>query len=342
MASWGLLFDRKRGHILDEFDGSFKRSWGINSIGECRFTLPINNSKNNEINFQFGNHLVVMNDNGLPPWSGRLETPRAWGNKTNKHMAVSHESFFRDRVGSYSLPFGLLKPAGVIFEQLIQIANEDEDTLIRAGDIFSGGRLCGTIVSPIVTLSDNIEKIIKQSGHEYEIVPVVANNRLALYGNWYARQGTDTGASLNDSNCRIEENSLSENGPIYNKLIGVGKEQQVRNHHVATDPQSVDRYGLRVAPYEVDAVEGVAVEGLTEQQLLSVAYPRRAFRATASNAGGLYDLLRKGNKLQFESTEAGYGLHGVIGTQASVRIFGMAYTDDQDGVALTIIQSEGE
>lgn len=337
MASWGLLFDRQRGHILDEFDGSFKRSWGINSIGECRFTLPINDRKNNETNFQFGNHLVVLNDDGLPPWSGRLETPRSWGNKTNKHFAVSHESFFRDRVGTYTLPYGLLQPAGVIFKQLIRIANEEEDTLIRAGDVFTGGQRCGTIISPIVPLIDNIEKILKQSGHEYEIVPVVANNRLTLYGNWYAEQGVDTGSSLNDSNCRIDENSLSENGPIYNKLIGVGKEQQIQNHHVAIDQRSRGRYGLRVAPYEVDAVEAVAVEALTEQQLRAVAYPRRAFRATASKVGGLYYLLRKGNRMQFESTEAGYGLHGVIGTQATVRIYGMAYTDDLDGVALTII-----
>ena len=81
MASWAYLFDR-RGHILDEFDATFRRSWGVNTVGECRFTLPVNEAKNTETNLQFGNHIVVMNDEGLPPWSGRLETPRSWGNKT--------------------------------------------------------------------------------------------------------------------------------------------------------------------------------------------------------------------------------------------------------------------
>ena len=339
MASWGILFDRQRGHILDEFDAVFQRSWGINMVGECKFTLPVKDSKNTLSNFQFGNHLVVFNDVGLPAWSGRLETPRGWGNKTNKHKAVSHESFFFDRVGPYTKPYGLLNPAGIILRQMIQIANAAEDTLIRPGDIDNGGKRCGTIISPAIKLSDNINQILKQSGSEYEIVPVVANNRLILRANLYAEQGVDTGASLNDSNCRIDENSLSEVGPIYNWLLGVGKEQEIKNHYVALDQLSIDQYGLRQEPLEVDAVEAPAVQALTLQQLAVMKQPRRTFRATASNVGGLYPLLRKGNRIQFESAEYGYGTRGVVGTQAEVRIMGMAYSDDIDGVALTIAGS---
>jgi hypothetical protein len=335
MASWGLLFDR-RGHLQDEFESSFKRSWGINMVGQCRFTLPINDPKNTLQNFEFGMHLVVMNDEGLPPWSGRLETPRVWGNKTNKHYAESHAKYWQDRIGEYTIPYGLLQPAGTIIKRIIRIANMREDTLLRPGDIFTGGKKCGTVISADQYLAENVEQIIKQSGHEYEIVPVVNNNRLILYLNWQSQLGIETGVSLNDSNSRIEENSLSENGPIKSLILGTGKVNEIKNHHLAIDHASWQRYGLREMPLEVDAVEAVAVKVMTEQQLDELADPSRTFRATASNVDGLYQLLRLGNRVQFESVESGYGKRGIIGTQAAVRILGMACADEVDGAALTI------
>lgn len=335
MASWGLLFDR-RGYLLDEIETTFRRSWGVNMVGDCRFTLPINDPKNNLNNMQFGNHLVVMNDDGLPMWSGRLETPRTWGNKTNKHIALSHAKWWQDRLGKYTIPYGLLQPAGAIARHLVWIANLREDTLMRIGDVFSGGKRCGTTISPELLLADNIDQIIKQSGNEYQILPVINSNKLILYLYWYAQMGVITGASLNDSNCRIDENSLSENGPIKNLLVGVGKEKQIQNHHLAINHASWNQYGLREGPLEVDAVEAVAVKTITEQQLAIMAQPSRTFRATASPVDGLYKLLRPGNTMQFESAEYGYGERGIIGTQAEVRIMGMAYSDDVDGVALTI------
>lgn len=330
-----MMFDR-RGQILDEFDAPFQRSWGINMVGECKFTLPVRDTKNTEANFQFGNHIVVMNDDGLPPWCGRMTTPRVWGNKTTKHKAISSESIFADRIGPYTKPYGIIGEAGRNFLTILQIANDAEDTLIRTGDVYRGGSNTGTLISPAVLLSDNIGQILKQSGCEYEVVPQVVNNRLTLYLNLYAEMGTDTGVALNDANCRIEENSLSENGPIKNLLLGIGQEQEIQNHYLATNKASRDTYGLMAAPYEVNAVEAPAVEALTLQQLAELRRPRKTFRATASQVNNLFRSLRNGNRLWYENVENGYGARGIVGTQAQVRLFGMAYSDSVDGVALTI------
>jgi hypothetical protein len=337
MASWGILFDRQRGHILDEFEAVFQRSWGINMVGQCKFTLPVKSPKNTLSNFQFGNHLVVFNDVDLPAWSGRLETPRTWGNKTNKHLALSHESIFFDRIGKYARPDGISGSAGKILREIIQIANATEDTLIRPGDIYNGGRHCGTFISIAVRLGDNINQILKQSGCEYEVVPRMENNRLKLYANLSQQLGVNTGASLNDSNCRIEEESLSEVGPIQNWIMGVVPDSQVRNHLMVSDPASIDRYGLRQAPYEVEF--SGALEALTLQQIEVMKQPRRTFRATASKSGFLYSRLRNGNRTYFETAKYGYGIRGRVGTQADVRIMGMAYSDDIEGVALTLIEN---
>jgi hypothetical protein len=334
VASWGLLFDR-RGHLQDEFDAVFKRSWGINSVGECKFTLPVNDAKNTEANFQFGNPLLVLNNDGLPPWVGRLDTPRGWGAKTNKHSALSYESIFSDRVGTYGKPYGVINPAGLLFRKIIQVANEEDDTLIRLGDIYDGGGKSGMNISPATLLSDNIAKVLKQSGHEYDVTPVMVENRLKLYGNWYIRQGIETGGSLNDGNCRIDENSLNETGPIKNWLIGMGNNEDTLTHYVAKDELSKYRYGLRAAPLDVDSGALEGIKACTEYELRMLKKPRRT---TASNVNDTYPLLRKGNVLKFESAEAGYGVKGIIGTQADVRIIGMAYSDDVDGVALTIME----
>lgn len=330
-----MMFDRS-GYLLDEFDGTFARAWGINMVTECKFTLPALYAKNTEINFEFGNHIVVMNDDGMPEWVGRMETPRGWGNKTTKQKAISEESIFADRIGRYTRPYYIFGTAGSNLLQIIHIANAAEDTLIQIGDLYRGGLNTITLITASENLSANIDQILNQSRCEYEIVPVVTNNRLQLYANLYAEMGVDTGASLNDSNCRIEENSLSENGPIKNLLVGVGKEQQIRNRYRVFNQASIARYGLRESPYEVNAVEATAVAALTLMQLAALKSPRKTFRVTASKANSLYPLLRKGNRSQFESADVGYGKSGVVGTQATVRILGMAYSDSVDGVALTI------
>lgn len=338
MASWGLVFDR-RGYLLDEIDAVYKRSWGINSVGECKFTLPINDPKNNETNFQFGNLLLVLNDKGLPPWVGRLEPPRGWGAKTTKHFALSYESIFADRIGTVGKPYIVLNPPGLLFQLIIQIANEIDDTLIRLGDIHEGEGKCGMVVSPATLLSDNIAKVLKQSGHEYDVTPVFSNNRLKLYGNWYVRQGIETGESLNSGNCRIDENSLNETGPIKNMLLGLGNGQRFI-YHMANDEESIHKYGLRAKPYDAGVYALDAIKELTENELAAHKRPRRIFRATASNDNNTYLHLRKGNMLKYESAETGYGPRGRIGTQADVRIYGMAYADDMEGVALTISKDE--
>jgi hypothetical protein len=337
MTSWANLFDRS-GHLLDEFDGTFQRSWGINAVGECKFTLPVRALKNTNQNFRFKNWLVVFNNEGLPPWVGRLETPRGWGNKTNKHKALSAESVFANRIGTYTLPYGLVQPAGVIFRRLINIANDAEDTLIHPGKIFGEGGRCGTFISPATLLSENIAQILKQSGHEYEIEAQVVNNQLTLLGNWYDRMGETVDGGLNDRNCGIDEESLSEVGPIYNVVLGLGKGDQLKTHHLAINQNSIDEYGRNETRVDVDSEAAEGVLALTEQELARLAWPHKMYRATATNKNGTYALLRKGNVLAFENSDAAYGAQGRIGTQEQVRIYGMAANDDVQGVALTIIE----
>lgn len=337
MSSWAYLFDR-RGNLLDEFGGVFKKSSGISSIGELRFTLSVLDEKNIEPNLRLKNWIVILNDENKAPWVGRLDDERGWGNGTSKHFAYSAEDMFNDRVGTYGLPYGILNAAGLIVKKIVTIANEDEDTLIRPGDIYTGGDRCGTFISPATYLSENIAQIVKQSGHEWEVIPQVVNNRLKLWLNWYERMGQELDASLNDRNCKVDEDSLKEAGRIKNKIIGVGSDKQVQNHYVATNRASRDKYGLQEGRIDVNAGTKEGVEFLTKQELKARSFPAEMFKATVTNIDGIYPLIRNGNVLPFENANAGYGPRGSIGTQSPVRIMGMADSGDVEGIALNILK----
>jgi hypothetical protein len=70
--------------------------------------------------------------------------------------------------------------------------------------------------------------------------------------------------------------------------------------------------------------------------LKRLAWPRRELKATATNVDDLYPLLRLGNIAPYENPKAGFGKGGTVGTQAYVRIMAMAYSDDEEGVELTL------
>jgi len=336
VASWAYLFDRD-GEMLDEFGGIFKRSSGVNSIGELRFTLAVNDEKNIESNLRFKNWIVILNDDGREFWAGRLDKDRGWGNGTSKHFAYSAEDMFNDRIGPYSLPYALLNTAGVIAKNVLAIANEKEDTLIRPGDIYTGGKRCGTFISPATYLSENLAQVVKQSGHEWEVVPQIVNNHLTLYLNWYERIGTEVDGGLNDRNCKVDEDSLTEiTRPLKNRMLGVGSDKEVKTNYLASNRASIDKFGLQEGRIDVNAGTKEGVEYLTRQELAWRAFPADMFKATATNIDGTYTLLRKGNVLSFENAKAGYGPKGTIGTQSAVRIMGMADGDDVEGIALSI------
>ena len=337
MSSWAYVFSR-RGEMLDEFGGVFKKSSGVLSIGELRFNLSVDDEKNSEPTLRFKNWIVVLNDEGKAPWVGRLDRDRGWGGGTSKHFAYSAEDMFNDRCGTYGLPYGLLTTAGLIVKKAIMIANEDEDTLIRPGDIFTGGEQCGTFISPATYLSENLAQVVKQSGHEWEIVPQIVDNRLRLYLNWYERMGQDVDGGLNNRNCKIDEDSLSETAAIKNKIVGIGSDKQVQTHFMAMNQASRDKYGLQVGRIDVSAGTKEGVEFLTKQELARRAFEQDMFKATATNIDDTYQYLRNGNVLTFENSRAGYGANGTIGTQSKVRIMGMADSDSVEGIGLNILK----
>ena len=340
MTSWAYVYDRS-GNLLDEFDGTFRRSWGINALGQCNFALSVLDAKNTRANLEFGNYIVVNNNEGLPLWVGRMEPPRSWGASTTKHSAVTPEILFREMNGAMGWGYHLIDSPGGILRTLIGVINEEDDKLLREGDIIGGDSRVAVTIEPSMTLFEGWDSVLSLYRYEWDITPLIAENRLQLMVNLYDDQGENTNDGLNDMNCRIdEENSLTENGPIYNKIFLYSNQRPRRCFTSVQNNESIERYGERVIPVGVDTVSTDSLEVVGERMLRTMAFPRRTFKATASNIDGLYSRLRLGNLFYLESVKYGYAGQGIVGTQSEVRILGMAYNDSTDGVALTIEKRE--
>jgi hypothetical protein len=319
VASKGYFFDRQ-GQMLDEIDAVFVRGYKPNDVTTCNFEAPTADLHNTDVNTNFGDFLVILNSEGLAAWVGRIDPPQSWGDDKVEHTAYSAEDVFNIRNGPITLPYSIHNPAGAIFRELIKIANNEEDTLVRPGEIYEGGTMCGALISPLSTLMTNVRGLVKRSGQEWDITPSIVKNRLTLYANWYEKRGQVLDRSFNPENCKMHEGSLSVVGPIYNVILGLGQEnsQGGRKLHMTRDLASIAKYGMRFTKYEVNFESQEAVDYFTE------------------NVDDLYPLLRLGNIAPYENPKAGFGKGGTVGTQAYVRIMAMAYSDDEEGVELTL------
>src|SRR5687768_16372754 len=80
MATPRVSIYDKYGFWLTDIRTSTIRSWALPSrgvIGECTFTLSVNEVKNRQKYLGFGRYVLVR-ESGLPDWIGIIYTPRTW------------------------------------------------------------------------------------------------------------------------------------------------------------------------------------------------------------------------------------------------------------------------
>lgn len=333
MASKGYLFNR-RGLLLEEIQTNFRCGWTINGVDTCIFRYPTRDLKHEEYIFEYGNFLVVIKGRGLPNWVGRMEPRRDWRTDETQHSALSTLNIFNQRIGKHLPIRSISAPAGGIFQELVGEANMEADTLIRMDDVFMEGKHCTTQITPISFLMKNLERLFRQSQHEVYFEPKIENNRLTILAKWKPRLGQILEHGLNERNCDPDETPLSEEGPIYNLILGIGAERDdgTRAYHWARNQASIDKHDVRVMPLMIQSDDQNAVEVMTEAELLRLAWPRKVFKAFVSNADDTYQSLRLGNIMPFDSSKIGFR-----GVTTQVRLYGMVHDDTQDdGVETTL------
>lgn len=326
------IFDRN-GFPLAEFRASVERSLVISGEGRAEFNYP--SRKTDVVNkdvLRFGNWLLVESDT-FPPWVGVIDTPREWSPRVVAVHAYTPEKVFGWRRGPFEEK--VTGSAGAIFEKLIAKVNQEEATIIRAGDIWSGGVQREETLNP-TPLSEDLERLVERSGEEYQWRPETdASGRLIVYADWVQKLGADTTALLHEGKAGGNIESLSnvvvEDGEIVNDLLayGDGITWKSRPYVIVSDVDSILDYGLRQKAEEFSGVTNTNTLKNNGQTQVNISKdPERTYHINALNVGDTYKYIRLGNRLVLRLENMGFTGDG-LGWEATIRITGMVLDSSQ-------------
>jgi hypothetical protein len=336
------IFD-KSGAAIAEPGVDVWRSWRLNAYGRASFTLPANHPAARPEILAFGNYLLVEHDT-LPTWGGVIDTPRRWGKMTVQVNACSAERILEWRRGPHLL-LARNTPGG-LFRRILQAANQQGDTRISEGEIFSGGTARDETLS-LFNLYGEICRLAADYGNDWEIeAQINSAGRLSFLANWYARRGLRRDLALQEGvNIELSGLILREGAPdggdIVNDLLGYGSgiKWENRYHYQRTDEESISQYGLRQGRRQFPENEPAVIQAATRQHLRLAAQPRNLFHFHALDVGETFANLRPGDSLPLRLYSAGF-LDGGVGTQTRVRVNAMEYTDARPALALECVEDE--
>ncbi len=323
------IFDRQGG-TLAEFRADVVRSWVIGNEGRASFTLSSLDVANVNIDvIKPGNWLLVENDY-IEDWIGVIDFPREWGFREVTIHAYSPERLFQWRRGPLQL--ALSGSAGAIFETYINLVNKAQDTILQPGNIWKNRKTHDRTVNP-TKLNADLRNLYLYTGEEYQWrADIDINGKLAVYGDWKQRIGTDTTLTLfegkSGGNIEATQQPLVENEPVENDVLGYGDGMTwlTKPTYNARDIDSIDFYGLRQGTLELrGSTVPATITEKTQQYLDTVSQPGRVFDVVALDAdGSIFRQLRQGNTLRLIMQSCGF-LNGTIGVDTTVRIMGKGF-----------------
>ncbi|MDR3572852.1 MAG: hypothetical protein P4L50_03240 [Anaerolineaceae bacterium] len=324
------------GTYLTEMKGTFNRSWILptRGIGTLDFSLPLNSDKAKLDYLEFGK-LVYIEHDKLPAWGGVIDPTENWGSYTVSPTAYTAEHMLIDgwRIGDGRLMTG---PSGELFKQIVNLANSEEDLLIRVGnvEIFDDTR---QEVLNWQGLYDEINRIAKRSLAEWDMqAGIDGNGRLYFTTNWRQRIGNVRDYTLKEGyNVRMNDTPMTRQGNpvLVNRLIGFGTSATAatRPAFTFTDEASRSRYRLRISTQQFEG--NTTLGTLTTNVMNSVALtsaPRRTFSLTVLDKDDAFYNVRLGDTLKLLMSSLGY-----IGIDTLIRIIGMAYREKENELDIT-------
>lgn len=294
-----------------------ERSAFINDEGEAQFDLVYNDPNCREDFINHGNWLLVENDK-LESWVGMIE------NLDWRRRYVQVNAFTPDRQLLYrDVPkqLQLSGKSGRIFQEIINIMNRAEATIIEAGDIWFGGKDMPLENLSGASLRDYIIDLAERSGAEYYFTAEPYQGKLKIKANWLDKVGVESNFPLEESyNLADEAYSLRQKAPRATELWGYGNGagQTDRPTSTYTDLPSTAKYGLRQGTrYYSDYASAGAVLQALKSEINTTKDPRNTFKLSMVDVGDTYNQVRLGNVHPVRLWSIRYGINTkarVIGT----------------------------
>lgn len=258
-------------------------SWKLNEIGRAR--LVVANPGTADELIQFGNRVLIEFDNGLPDWTGYLDTPRRWRYGSVALSAYSGEGLLAHRVTDRGRYFRKATAGAILRAILLEQAGP---AVVELGNVW----LDGLPHSPSYHFKSLLQivqdSLLRMEAADFDVSGHIENGRLRLRANFYERRGYELPgvALLEGHNINVAE--PEEQGEIVNEWFlaggGTGWGAESRIYATARDEQSIYKYGLRQGS---EVMSGVSVQetldGHARNNLAESAEPYLSLPLTAIN-----------------------------------------------------------
>jgi hypothetical protein len=327
---------------LTEIDSATTpRSWILNDVGRCEFSMSLLDPKTTESILQYGNlvhvvHIptvntendVVISVNGqLPDWTGVILPPRVWNSTVLNCAAYSAEALLTFR----PMPFETISgtPA-VMFKRILELANQAPSSVtILPGRIED---ISKTFTDDLRNSAyEHIVSLIKKAGMTWSVTGEINKfGNLELYGNLTVSTGIDTNMDLNDLNSELRSPIMTEQGTPYNAIVGYSfaHTQRGRYSALAINQSSLADYGFFGKNMTFMGLhDPSSVDWAAQQQADTFGRPPRLMSRTALDFQNTFDHLDRGNYVNIVENGAGFAPGGGFGFSGKGRILAMDYND---------------
>lgn len=336
MALRVRLFNRQ-GVSLAEVPCAVSRSWELNKPGMASLVFSLRDPKITPENLLFGNFVLIESD-VVESWGGYLWPPRNWGRQTVACTAYSAESLLRWRLGPFHAKIHE-GSGGSHFSRFLDLANSIQDTRIRPGEIWGGGKPVSVYYNqrPLTRL---IEKLRKKTNCDYSMTPDFDTlNYLVFQGNWYQRRGIEHQDVwlMEGHNVTWSEEVMYEEGDIVTYIAAEAlTSESAGTVYRCEDASDISKYGLWQDVKVVDQImEEQALKDLAAALLPTRLEPNRRFRLSVTNRDGLFNKLGIGDIVRLKLRRINWA-----DVDLKVRIIGKAFQEEEGTMPITVEEWE--
>lgn len=306
-----------QGLPITDFKSTAVWSSLLNDVGEAVFYIATNGIKCKRNYLEFGNYVVLQHDK-LPDWVGIIDTPRIWHSGYVEVHAFELPFLLKYRL----LPLGLTVNAtpGDKFKSLIDHANSSFDTLLRIGDVSSGG----SVVSETFTLDvfSHIKNLATDNNYEWVCSPQFDGvGRLTVKIDFSKRTNIPTGLVLQQGkNMQYGDTPLEESGELINSI-----EAMLEGAQTASVFSENAAYGLRQIRKTFNGVtDSSGLENNARELLRERKSPDMSTPLVAVDVGETFSKIALRNIVSYSYTNVGFS-GDVLGMAQDLRIEGYRF-----------------
>ena len=295
----------RRGVILGELQGALESvSWKADGYGTAAMILAPAAARVVAPLLEYGNRVLIEFDNGLPAWGGVIDPPREANTSQMRVQFYEAAYMLTWRVLERFVFGGATGRAATALVNIVAAADVGIGTnyaTAAAGPVYEGEYLQETALAMI----DRVRGL--DAALHWYVEPRPSSSRLVLFELVTYRETTRGGGDdvVLMAGHNFVQMSTLEQGQIANRVSTSAAAGDTSEVYVATDSESVGRFGRRDLYFSTETIaagEEEDAERQARERLAQTKTPTLRIQGTALNIEpGAYRRLRLGARARLES-----------------------------------------